>query len=116
MKNCPRSQKIRRILAKRTDEVKNTPLPNQPEAKKALDDAAKVADKAAKALDTKKGLEAVKNQEQAIKDLQAAKKALDRSGGEPLKNARKLRSGVGRVWKRNSANSPNSKAKLPKTP
>ena len=73
----PAISKEQKDIAKKTDDLKNSPLPEKSEAKDALAKAEKAMDKAAKALDDKKGMDAVKNQDQAVKDLQAAKKALE---------------------------------------
>ena len=63
-------------LAKRTEDVKNQPMPAQPEAKAALDHAARAMEEAAKSLKDAKGAEAVAKQEEAVKSLEEARKML----------------------------------------
>jgi hypothetical protein len=73
----PNLSKEEKALAKRTDAVKNAPLPEKDKIEESLSKAKQAMDKATKALDDKKGMEAVKNQDEALKKLEEAKKALE---------------------------------------
>lgn len=63
-------------LAKKTDEVKNTALPNQDKVQKALDQATQAMKEAAKTLGEKKPPEAVAKQDKALDALKQACKDL----------------------------------------
>ncbi|MBI1830566.1 MAG: DUF4175 family protein [Planctomycetes bacterium] len=63
-------------LAKKTDDVKNTPLPNKAKVENALDKATEAMKQAAKNLDAKKSPEAVAKQDQALDNLKQARNEL----------------------------------------
>jgi hypothetical protein len=69
-------------LAKKTDEVKNTPLPNKDKVEKALNDAAKEMKAAAKNLDAQKSPEAVAKQDKALDALKEARNELAEKAAE----------------------------------
>jgi hypothetical protein len=63
-------------IAKKTDEVKNTPLPNKEKVENALTKATEAMKEAAKNLDAKQSAEAVAKQDKAIENLQKARNDL----------------------------------------
>ena len=73
----PDAAKAQNEVAKKTDELKNLPLPPNPEAKAALDKAAENAKQAKTDLDNKNPADAKPDQKEAIKNLEKAKAALD---------------------------------------
>ncbi len=80
----PALSKEQKQIAKNTNDLKNSPLPEKKEAKDALNKAEKAMQQAAKSLDTKKGMDAVKNQDKALKDLNGRQEGPGRaSQGNP---------------------------------
>ena len=73
----PEAAAAQKDVAKKADELKNTPLPPNPEAKAAIDKAADATKEAKADLDAKNPAAAKPDQKEAIKQLEMAKAALD---------------------------------------
>src|SRR5207253_3081094 len=72
----PDAKLAQKDVAKGTDEVRNSPLPPNTEAKNALDKAAQAMKQANDKLDRQNPKSAKSDQQQALKNLEDAKKAL----------------------------------------
>jgi hypothetical protein len=76
-RHLPDAKAAQKDVANKTDEVRNTPLPPNPDVKKALDKAADAQKQANQKLDQKNPADAKPDQKDALKALEDAKKALD---------------------------------------
>jgi hypothetical protein len=77
-RDLPEAKAAQKDVAKKTDEVRNTPLPPNAEVKDALKKAADAMRQANNKLDKQQPAEAKPNQKDALKALEDAKNALDR--------------------------------------
>jgi hypothetical protein len=74
----PDAAKAQKDVARKTDELRNTPLPPNTEARQALDKALDAQKQAAEKLDNKQPSDAKPNQQQALKELEKAKEELEK--------------------------------------
>ena len=75
---APDAATAQKDVGKKTDDLRNTPLPPNTDAKQALDKAADAQKQAAEKLDNKQPADAKPNQQDALKALEQAKSELEK--------------------------------------